>query len=88
LTTGVLAAMPTRGHGDRDQSVVGYADLQRWVAVRNEVAPDNPDDPGMMASFALQASSSTSTCWSTRTANLSVPACSSADPNSIASSHP
>jgi ribosomal protein S18 acetylase RimI-like enzyme len=29
--------------------VVGYADLERWVAVRNEVAPDDPDDPAMMA---------------------------------------
>jgi N-acetylglutamate synthase-like GNAT family acetyltransferase len=29
--------------------VVGYADLERWVAVRNEVAPDDPDDPAMIA---------------------------------------
>jgi GNAT superfamily N-acetyltransferase len=29
--------------------VSGYADLERWVAVRNEVAPDDPDDPTMMA---------------------------------------
>ena len=27
----------------------GYADLERWVALRNEVAPDDPDDPAMMA---------------------------------------
>jgi len=27
----------------------GYADLERWVETRNEVAPDDPDDPAMMA---------------------------------------
>ena len=27
----------------------GYADLERWVETRNEVAPDDPDDAGMMA---------------------------------------
>ena len=27
----------------------GYADLERWVAVRNEVVPDDPADPGMVA---------------------------------------
>ena len=27
----------------------GFADLERWVATRNEVAPDDPDDPTMIA---------------------------------------
>ena len=27
----------------------GYAELERWVATRNEVAPDDPDDPTMIA---------------------------------------
>jgi ribosomal protein S18 acetylase RimI-like enzyme len=31
------------------RTVSGYSDLERWVAVRNEVAPDDPDDPAMMA---------------------------------------
>jgi len=25
--------------------VSGYADLERWVATRNEVLPDDPDSP-------------------------------------------
>jgi GNAT superfamily N-acetyltransferase len=29
--------------------VSGYADLEQWTATRNEVAPDDPDDPAMMA---------------------------------------
>jgi GNAT superfamily N-acetyltransferase len=29
--------------------VSGYADLERWVATRNEVLPDDPDSPEMMA---------------------------------------
>jgi GNAT superfamily N-acetyltransferase len=31
------------------RSASGYADLERWVALRNEVVPDDPDDPAMMA---------------------------------------
>jgi GNAT superfamily N-acetyltransferase len=31
------------------RTVSGYGDLERWVATRNEVAPDDPDDPAMMA---------------------------------------
>jgi GNAT superfamily N-acetyltransferase len=27
----------------------GFEDLERWVATRNEVAPDDPDDPTMIA---------------------------------------
>jgi len=27
----------------------GFADLERWVATRNEVAPDDPEDPTMIA---------------------------------------
>ena len=27
----------------------GFEDLERWVAARNEVAPDDPDDPTMIA---------------------------------------
>jgi hypothetical protein len=27
----------------------GYADLERWIAVRNEVVPDDPGDPSLMA---------------------------------------
>jgi GNAT superfamily N-acetyltransferase len=29
--------------------VFGYAELKRWVEVRNEVAPDDPEDPAMTA---------------------------------------
>jgi GNAT superfamily N-acetyltransferase len=29
--------------------VSGYADLERWVATRNDVLPDDPDSPEMMA---------------------------------------
>jgi GNAT superfamily N-acetyltransferase len=31
------------------RTVSGYDDLERWAATRNEVAPDDPDDPAMMA---------------------------------------
>jgi GNAT superfamily N-acetyltransferase len=31
------------------RQVSGYADLERWVATRNEVLPDDPDSPEMMA---------------------------------------
>lgn len=27
----------------------GFADLERWTATRNEVVPDDPGDPGMLA---------------------------------------
>lgn len=31
------------------RTVSGYGDLERWAATRNEVVPDDPDDPAMMA---------------------------------------
>ena len=43
------------------RTVSGYADLERWVATRNEVLPDDPDSVEMMA-LVRAASSSTSTC--------------------------
>jgi len=31
------------------RAVTGYSELERWVATRNEVLPDDPDSPEMMA---------------------------------------
>jgi GNAT superfamily N-acetyltransferase len=42
-------AMLECGMGIEIRPVSGYADLERWVATRNEVLPDDPDSAEMMA---------------------------------------
>jgi hypothetical protein len=65
----------------------GFADLERWVAMRNEVVPDDPGDTGMMALIrASELDHVNLLAW--RDGEVVGVGMLTADPNAPASAHP
>jgi GNAT superfamily N-acetyltransferase len=65
----------------------GFADLERWVAVRNEVVPDDPGDPSMMALIRATELEHVN-LLALRDGDVVGIAMLAADPNSLESDHP
>lgn len=65
----------------------GFDDLERWVATRNEVAPDDPDDPAMMALVRATELEHVN-LLAVEDGEVVGTGMLAADPNSLESSHP